>query len=161
MFLSGKNLRSEPFKTGQGTKPKAGEASWPRPAFRKSFPPLIQTPLKSKSKPDTMPFSNSPPQCGLHWSYYSPSVSWVTNRKPPSDISWMWHNFCHLSKLDWLFVNAVRELFIFPYSWRISFTICLLIMASVSFALAGYFTQFQDNVWLHWQYILQYCENTV
>lgn len=82
-FLSGKNLRSESFQTGRGTRPRAGAASWPRSAFRISFPPIIQTPPRSKSTPDTMPFSNSPPQCGLQWSYYSPSVLWVTNRKPP------------------------------------------------------------------------------
>lgn len=83
MFLSGKNLRSKSFKTGHGTRPRAAAASWSQTAFRKSFPPMIQTPLRSKSKPDTMPFSSSPPKCGLHWSHYSPSVLWVTNRKPP------------------------------------------------------------------------------
>lgn len=77
------------------------------------------------------------------------SHGWQTE-PPPSDISWMSHNFCHLSKINCLFVNAVRVLFIFPYSWRVSFTICLLIMASVSFAVASYFTQFQEYVWLHW-----------
>lgn len=152
MFLSGKNSRSESFKTGRGTRPRAAAASWPRTTFRKSFPPMIQTPLRSKSKPDTMPFSSSPPHCGLHWSHYSPSVLWVTNRKAPQ----IFHE-CHTTFVVFLSLfdsSLVRELFIFLYSWQISLTICLLIMAPVWFTLASYFPRFPENVWLQWRTIL-------
>lgn len=148
MFLSGKNLRSESFQTGRRTRPREVAASWPRTEFRKFFSPMIQTPLRSKSKPDTMPFSSSPPQCGLHWSHYSPSVLWVTNRNPPQ----IFHE-CHttfvvfLSRFDSLFF-AARAFFIFLNSWRISLAICLLIIACVCFGLASYFPLFPEYVWL-------------
>lgn len=114
MFLSGKNSRSESFQTGRGTRPRSAAASWPRTAFGKCFPLMIQTPLGSKSKPDTMAFSSSPPQCGLHWSHYSPSVLRVTNRKPPQ----IFHE-CHtifaifLSLFDsWLMQQGYFHLFL-------------------------------------------------
>lgn len=148
MFLSGKNLRSESFQTGRRTRPRAVAASWPRTEFRKFFSPMIQTPLRSKSKPDTMPFSSSPPQCGLHWSHYSPSVLWVTNRNPPQ----IFHE-CHTTFVVFLSrsdssIFAARAFFIFLNSWRISLAICLLIIACVCFGLASYFPRFPEYVWL-------------